>query len=90
MLGDNAHINTGLVVPHRKRPDRPLLARMETDNKEHHRIRARVEHPIGRLRRYTNPATAGRTATAATTQFTQSPTCTPRSDRVIDTAVCGP
>ncbi|MFD4874450.1 transposase family protein [Streptomyces sp. NPDC058420] len=52
VLGDGAYINTGLFVPHRKRPGRPLLAGEEADNKEHRRVRARVEHAIGRLRQY--------------------------------------
>ncbi|MBA9050542.1 MULTISPECIES: relaxase domain-containing protein [Streptomyces] len=52
VLGDGAYINTGLVVPHRKRPGRPLLAGEEADNKEHRRVRARVEHAIGRLKNY--------------------------------------
>lgn len=34
VLGDGAHINTGLVVPHRKRPGRPLLAGERAGNKE--------------------------------------------------------
>ncbi|MER5347500.1 transposase family protein [Streptomyces mirabilis] len=52
VLGDGAYINTGLVVPHRKRPGRPLLAGEEADNAEHRRVRARVEHAIGRLKNY--------------------------------------
>ena len=52
VLGDGAYINTGLVVPHPKRPGRPLLAGEEADNKEHRRVRARVEHAIGRLKQY--------------------------------------
>ncbi|MER8073802.1 MULTISPECIES: transposase family protein [unclassified Streptomyces] len=52
VLGDGAYINTGLVVPHRKRPGRPLLAGEEADNKEHRRVRARVEHAIARLKNY--------------------------------------
>ena len=52
VLGDGAYINTGLVVPHRKRPGRPLLAGEEADNMEHRRVRARVEHAIGRLKNY--------------------------------------
>ena len=50
VLGDGACINTGLVVPHRKRPGRPLPAGEEADNAEHRRVRARVEHAIGRLK----------------------------------------
>ncbi|MDQ0766992.1 hypothetical protein QFZ32_000466 [Streptomyces canus] len=52
MPGDGAYINTGLVVPHRKRPGRPLLAGEEADNAERQRVRARVEHAIGRLKNY--------------------------------------
>lgn len=52
VLGDGAYINTGLVVPHRKRPGRPLLAGEEAHNAEHRRVRARVEHAIGRLKNY--------------------------------------
>ncbi|MFD4601872.1 transposase family protein [Streptomyces sp. NPDC058464] len=52
VLGDGAYINTGLVVPHRKGPGRPLLAGEEAGNKEHRRVRARVEHAIGRLKQY--------------------------------------
>ncbi len=50
MLGDGAYISTGLVVPHRKRPGRALLAGEEADGAEHRRDRARVEHAIGRLK----------------------------------------
>ncbi|MER5799063.1 transposase [Streptomyces sp. RLB3-17] len=52
VLSDGASINTGLVVPHRKRPDPPLPAGEEADNAEHRRVRARVEHAIGRLKNY--------------------------------------
>lgn len=45
-------VHTGLVVPHCKRPGRPLLAGEEADNAEHRRVRARVEHAIGRLKNY--------------------------------------
>ncbi|EKX60230.1 hypothetical protein STRIP9103_02550 [Streptomyces ipomoeae 91-03] len=38
VLGDGAYINTGLVVPHRKRPGRPLLAGEEADNAKHCRV----------------------------------------------------
>ncbi|SEE16589.1 DDE superfamily endonuclease [Streptomyces sp. TLI_105] len=44
VLGDGAYLNTGLVVPHRKRPGRALLSGEEKDNAEHRRVRARVEH----------------------------------------------
>ncbi|SCF90854.1 Helix-turn-helix of DDE superfamily endonuclease [Streptomyces sp. DconLS] len=52
VLGDGACVNTGLVVPHRRRPGRPLPAGEEADNKEHRRVRARVGHAIGRLKNY--------------------------------------
>ncbi|MGO4424158.1 transposase family protein, partial [Streptomyces sp. MCAF7] len=52
VLGDSAYINTGLVVPHRKRPGRPLLAGEEEDNAEHRRVRARVEHAFARMKTY--------------------------------------
>ncbi len=44
VLGDGAYINTGLIVPHRKRPGRPLLKGEEEDNAQHRKVRARVEH----------------------------------------------
>ncbi|WP_030619049.1 IS5/IS1182 family transposase [Streptomyces fulvoviolaceus] len=52
VLGDGAYINTGLVVPHRKRPGRALLKGEEEDNAAHRKVRARVEHVIGRLKNY--------------------------------------
>ncbi len=52
VLGDGAYVNTGLVVPHRKRPGRPLLKGEEEDNAEHRKVRARVEHVIGRMKNY--------------------------------------
>ncbi|WP_328508920.1 transposase family protein [Streptomyces mirabilis] len=52
VLGDGTYISTGLVVPHRKRPGRPLPAGEEADNAEHRQVRARVEHAIGRLKNY--------------------------------------
>lgn len=52
VLGDGAYINTGLVVPHRKRPARPLLPGEESDNAEHRRVRARVEHAFARMKHY--------------------------------------
>jgi hypothetical protein len=50
VLADGAYINTGLIVPHRKRPGRPLLKGEEEDNAEHRKVRARVEHVIGRMK----------------------------------------
>jgi hypothetical protein len=52
VLGDGAYINTGLVVPHRKRPGLPLLKGEEEDNAAHRKVRARVEHVIGRMKNY--------------------------------------
>lgn len=54
-LGDGAYINTGLVVPHRKRPGRALLPGEENDNAEHRRVRARVEHAFARMKHYKIP-----------------------------------
>jgi hypothetical protein len=52
VLGDGAYLNCGMVVPHRKRPRRALLAGEEADNVAHSKVRARVEHVIGRMRNY--------------------------------------
>jgi hypothetical protein len=52
VLGDGAYINTGLLVPHRKRPGRPLLPGEEADNAEHRKVRARVEHTFARMKNY--------------------------------------
>ncbi|MFI1758028.1 transposase family protein [Streptomyces sp. NPDC020571] len=52
VLGDGAYINTGLIVPHRKRPRRELLPGEEDDNAAHRKVRARVEHVIGRMKNY--------------------------------------
>nr|WP_245699965.1 transposase [Streptomyces roseifaciens] len=50
VLGDGAYISTGLFVPHRKRPRRPLLKGEEEDNAEHRRVRARGEHAFARMK----------------------------------------
>ncbi|MFI9249774.1 transposase family protein [Streptomyces sp. NPDC053069] len=52
VLGDGAYLNCGMAVPHRKRPGRPLLKGEKDDNAEHRRVRARVEHVIGRMKNY--------------------------------------
>lgn len=52
VLGDGAYINTGLIVPHRKRPGRPLLKGEEEDNAQHRKVRARVEHTFFRMKNY--------------------------------------
>jgi hypothetical protein len=51
-LADGAYLNTGLVVPHRRRAGRPLMRAQEEDNAEHRRIRARVEHVFARMKNY--------------------------------------
>ncbi len=50
VLGDDAHLHTGLLVPHRKRPGRPLLPGEEADNAEHRRVRPRVAHAFARMK----------------------------------------
>lgn len=55
MLGDGAYLNCGMAVPHRKRPGRALLQAEEDDNAEHRKVRARVEHVIGRMKNYKIP-----------------------------------
>lgn len=52
VLGDGAYINTGLIVPHRKRQGRLLLPGEEEDNAEHRKVRARVEHAFARMKNY--------------------------------------
>ncbi|MFF8589308.1 transposase family protein [Streptomyces althioticus] len=52
VLGDGAYLNCGMVVPRRKRPRRPLLPGEEDDNAAHRKVRARVEHVIGRMKNY--------------------------------------
>ncbi|GAA2484086.1 hypothetical protein GCM10010276_22160 [Streptomyces longisporus] len=52
VLGEGACINTGLIVPHRKRSGRPLLKGEEEDNAAHRKVHARVEHVIGRMKNY--------------------------------------
>ncbi|MFF7589820.1 transposase [Kitasatospora purpeofusca] len=52
VLADGAYINTGLVIPHRRRAGRPLLRAQEEDNAEHRRVRARVEHTFARMKNY--------------------------------------
>lgn len=52
VLVDGASINSGLVVPHRKRPGLPFLPGEEADNAEHRRVRARVEHAFARMQHY--------------------------------------
>ncbi|MFE5709647.1 transposase family protein [Streptomyces sp. NPDC056501] len=52
VLADGAYINTGLVVPHRKRQGRALLPGEEEDNAEHRKVRARVEHAFARMKHY--------------------------------------
>ena len=52
VLGDGAYNNTGLIVPHRKRPGRPLLKGEEENNAQHRKTRARVEHSFSRMKSY--------------------------------------
>ncbi|MFG3165722.1 transposase family protein [Streptomyces sp. NPDC048200] len=52
VLADGAYTNTGLVVPHRKRPGRALLPGEEADHAEHRKVRARVEHAFARMKHY--------------------------------------
>ncbi|RLV01323.1 IS5/IS1182 family transposase [Streptomyces griseocarneus] len=52
VLGDGACTKCGMVIPHRKRPGRPLLKGEEEDNAEHRKVWARVEHVIGRMKNY--------------------------------------
>ncbi|MEU2874536.1 transposase family protein [Streptomyces olivoreticuli] len=52
VLGDGAYIGAGLIVPHRKRPRRPLLKGEEEDNAEHRKVRVRVEHAFARMKNY--------------------------------------
>ncbi|CAL9670964.1 IS5 family transposase IS112 [Streptomyces sp. enrichment culture] len=52
VLGDGAYLNCGMVVPRRERPHRPLLPGEEEDNAAHRKVRARVEHVIGRMKNY--------------------------------------
>lgn len=52
VLADGAHIYTGPVAPHRKRPGRALLPGEEEDNAEHRRVRARVERAFARMKHY--------------------------------------
>ncbi|MET8080282.1 transposase family protein, partial [Streptomyces sp. NPDC005303] len=49
---DGAYLNCGMVTPHRKRPHRALLAGEEEDKAAHRKVRARVEHLIGRMKNY--------------------------------------
>ncbi|MFJ9721293.1 transposase family protein [Streptomyces sp. NPDC101209] len=52
VVGDGAYLDCGMVVPHRKRPHRPLLPGEEDDNTAHRKVRARVEHVIGRMKNH--------------------------------------
>jgi hypothetical protein len=76
VLGDGAYLNCGMAVPHRKRPHRPLLPGEEEDNAAHRKVRARVEHVIGRMKNYKILRDSGSAATASITRSRPSPTCT--------------
>ncbi|CAL9661923.1 hypothetical protein SUDANB126_07046 [Streptomyces sp. enrichment culture] len=52
VLGDGTHVNTGLIVPHRKRPGRPLPKDEEEDNAQHRKVRARVEHTFSPMKNH--------------------------------------
>ncbi|WUH98232.1 transposase [Spirillospora sp. NBC_00431] len=52
VLGDGAYTGCGLVIPHRRRPGRPLLPVQEADKAEHRKVRARVEHTFARMKNY--------------------------------------
>lgn len=52
MPGDSTYINTSLIVPHRKRPGRPLLKGEEEDNTEHRKVRTHMEHVFDRIKNY--------------------------------------
>ncbi|MEU5771504.1 transposase family protein [Streptomyces asoensis] len=52
VLGGAAYLHCQMVVPHRKRPHRPLLPGEQADNAAHRKVRARVEHVIGRMKNY--------------------------------------
>ncbi|WP_018349739.1 transposase family protein, partial [Longispora albida] len=41
---------TGAIIPHRRRAGRALLPAQESDNTAHRKVRARIEHVIGRLK----------------------------------------
>ncbi|AYC35892.1 hypothetical protein DWG14_00100 [Streptomyces griseorubiginosus] len=44
------YLNRGMVVPHRKRPNWLLLSSEEDANAAHRKVRARVEHAVGRAK----------------------------------------
>lgn len=52
LIADGAYLNTGMAVPHRKRPCRQLLPGEEDDNADHRHVRVRVEHAIGRMKNW--------------------------------------
>ncbi len=53
VLADGAPTsNCGMVIPHRRRPRRELLPGEEDDNAARCKVRARVEHVIGRMKNY--------------------------------------
>jgi hypothetical protein len=62
VLGDGAYINTSLIVPHRKRPEQPLLKGEEEDNALHRKVRARIERTFSPYGTTRSSATAGNTA----------------------------
>ncbi|MFK4227941.1 hypothetical protein [Streptomyces sp. NPDC019890] len=66
VLGEGAYINTGLIVPHRKRPGRPLLSGKEKDDAEPCRVPARVGHAFDRTKNYKIIRSVGSAAAGCT------------------------
>lgn len=54
-LADGAYLKCGMVTPHRKRFRRDLLPGEEDDNAAHHKVGARAEHVIGRMKLQDSP-----------------------------------
>ncbi|CAL9667368.1 hypothetical protein SUDANB176_07292 [Streptomyces sp. enrichment culture] len=52
VLGDGAHLNTGLIVPHRRRPGRPLRRVRKRTTRSIARSAARVEHTFSRMKNH--------------------------------------
>nr|WP_309484310.1 transposase family protein [Streptomyces himalayensis] len=75
VLGEGACINIGLVVPHRRRPDRALLPGEEDDNAEQRRVRARIEHAFARMKHYNILRDCRQRGTGLHHAVRPSPTC---------------
>ena len=52
VLGDGGYRGTTALIPHWKRPNRPLTDKQEADNAVHRRARARVEHVFARMKTF--------------------------------------